>query len=172
MQPFSIGKHEHMMQVFTSRELQMAAMGPSQVLSLETEATYIACKRSIETMQVIPPMQKTNDSAIFWRFGRLRLLNMGKGAMAMPQSLKIFNPALLNHIASWFKHLPFAFGSIVRFQKKSTGTQAKIVLQLVQTKKTKTNPIKPVLILRNHGMGKTRRHCNRIDILAAERAAW
>jgi hypothetical protein len=41
-------------------------------------------------------MQKTNDSAIFWRFGRLRLLNMGKGAMAMPQSLKIFNPALLN----------------------------------------------------------------------------
>jgi hypothetical protein len=38
MQPFRIGRHEQMMQVFTSRELQMAAMAPSQVLSVETEA--------------------------------------------------------------------------------------------------------------------------------------
>lgn len=54
-------------------------------------------------------------------------------------------------MASWFKHLPFAFGSIVRFQKKWTGTQAKMVLQLVQMKNTTTNAIKPVLTLRNHG---------------------
>ena len=38
MQPFNIGKHELLMQVFTSKELQIAAMGPSQVLSALTEA--------------------------------------------------------------------------------------------------------------------------------------
>lgn len=41
-------------------------------------------------------MQKTKLRAIFWRFGRLRLFSIGNGAMAMPQSLKMFNPALLN----------------------------------------------------------------------------
>lgn len=44
----------------------------------------------------IPPMQKTMLRAIFWRFGRLRLFKIGNGAMAIPQSLKIFSPALLN----------------------------------------------------------------------------
>jgi hypothetical protein len=44
----------------------------------------------------IPPTQKTKVSAIFWRFGRLRLFKMGSGAMAIPQSLKMFNAALLN----------------------------------------------------------------------------
>jgi hypothetical protein len=115
MQPFSIGKHEQMMHVFTSRELQMAAMGPSQVLSFEVEATYIACRRSREAIQVlvrlsemfylvgfvmgktyIPPTQNTKVSAIFWRFGRLRLFNIGNGARAIPQSLRMFSPALLN----------------------------------------------------------------------------
>jgi hypothetical protein len=38
MQPFNIGKHEQIMHVFTSKELQIAAMGPSQVLSALTEA--------------------------------------------------------------------------------------------------------------------------------------
>ena len=38
MQPFKIGKHEQIMHVFTSKELQIAAMGPSQALSALTEA--------------------------------------------------------------------------------------------------------------------------------------
>jgi hypothetical protein len=44
----------------------------------------------------IPPIQKTMLSAIFWRLGRLRLFKMGNGAMAIPQSLKMLRPALLN----------------------------------------------------------------------------
>jgi hypothetical protein len=85
------------------------------VLSFEFEATYIAYKRSREAMQVlirvsekphvanvlmgktgIPQMQKTEVSTIFWRLGRLRLFKIGNGAMAIPQSLKMFSPALLN----------------------------------------------------------------------------
>jgi hypothetical protein len=74
----------------------------------------MACRRSREVMQVLirvsetfrgrrfrgatnmPPMQKTTLSAIFWRFGRLRLFRIGNGAMAMPQSLRMLRPALLN----------------------------------------------------------------------------
>jgi hypothetical protein len=39
MQPFKIGMQQQMMQVFTSRELQMAPIAPSQVGSFEVEAT-------------------------------------------------------------------------------------------------------------------------------------
>lgn len=75
----------------------------------------MACRRSRDVIQVlievsetfraigfrmgktyIPPMQKTKLSAIFWRFGRLRLFKIGRGAMAIPQSLKMLRPALLN----------------------------------------------------------------------------
>lgn len=84
MMPFKMGKHAQMTHVFTSRELHIAAMTPSQVGSCDTEATYIACSRSKEAIQVlvkvsriscaadvargrtdIPPMQKTTVSAIF-----------------------------------------------------------------------------------------------------------
>jgi hypothetical protein len=58
MQPFNIGKHEQMMQVFTSRELQIAAIGPSKVGSFETEAAYMACSRSKEVMQVLVKSQR------------------------------------------------------------------------------------------------------------------
>ena len=77
---------------------------------------------------------------------------------------------LAYHMASWFKHLPLASGSTVRFQKKWTGTQAKMVLQVVQMKKTTTNAIRPLFTLRNHFWMKIRRHCSRMDILAAEKA--
>jgi hypothetical protein len=54
------------------------------------------CPKSIMERTDIPPMQKTMLSAIFWRLGRLRLFKMGNGAMAIPQSLKMLRPALLN----------------------------------------------------------------------------
>jgi hypothetical protein len=58
MQPFNIGMHEQMMHVLTSRELQIAPMAPSHVGSLEVEATYIACSRSKEVIQVLGKSQR------------------------------------------------------------------------------------------------------------------
>jgi len=41
-------------------------------------------------------MQKTKLKAIFWRLGSSRLFRIGNGAMAIPKSLRMFSPALLN----------------------------------------------------------------------------
>ena len=61
IRPFKMGKHEQIMQVFTSRELQIAPMAPSQVGSCDFEATYIACRRNREVMQVLDDFKSQRD---------------------------------------------------------------------------------------------------------------
>jgi len=84
------------MPMLTSRLLQSAAIGLSQLRSLETETAYSDCRRSRDTMQVIPPKQKTKVKARRCRLGRLRLLMTGRGRTAIATSVRMLKLALVN----------------------------------------------------------------------------
>jgi hypothetical protein len=133
-QVFSVGKHEQMIPMLTSRLLQSAAMGLSQLMSSETETAYSDCRRNSEIMQVTPPRQNTKVKASFCARGKFNVLMTGRGRTATAMSVTMFNAALVNlikgqywvisvrwgstnHTTSRFKQVPLAFGSMPRSQK-------------------------------------------------------
>jgi len=91
-----VGKQEQMMPMLTSRLLQSAAIGLSQLMSFDTETAYSDWRRSRDTMHVMPPKQKTKVNARRWRLGRFKLLMTGRGSMAIATSVRILKPALVN----------------------------------------------------------------------------
>lgn len=133
-QVLSVGRQEQMMPMLTSRLLQSAAMGLSQLISSETETAYSDCSRMSDTTQVMPPRQNTKVRASFCDFGRLSVLMTGRGSTATAMSVTMFSAALVNldegkrlclatrggttdHTTSRFKHVPLAVGSMLCIQK-------------------------------------------------------
>jgi hypothetical protein len=99
---FSVGRHEQMIPMLTSRLLQSAAMGLSQLMSSETETAYSDCRRSSEMMQVTPPRQNTKVKASFCARGRFNVLMTGRGRTATEMSVMMFSAALVNLMKSQY----------------------------------------------------------------------
>lgn len=95
-QVLSVGKQEQMMPMLTSRLLHSAAIGLSQLMSSDTDTACSDCRRSRETIHVIPPRQNTNVTASFCRLGRFKLLMTGRGRTAIATSVKMLRAALTN----------------------------------------------------------------------------
>lgn len=95
-QVLSVGKQEQMMPILTSRLLQSAAIGLSQLMSSETETAYSDCNRMSDMTHVIPPKQNTNVRASFCVFGRFSVLITGRGSTATAMSVAMFSAALVN----------------------------------------------------------------------------
>jgi len=95
-QVFSVGRHEQMMPILTSRLLQSAAIGLSQLISSETETAYSDCNRISDTAHVMPPRQNTNVRASFCALGRFKVLMTGRGRTATAMSVTMLSAALVN----------------------------------------------------------------------------